>query len=258
MSTDTKKPLHILVGVPSFRGTIMTRTAAAIINLVSLCAELGIKVEFLNVESAEIIVVRNTIASYVVANDRFTHLFFVDDDMEFESDAIIDLLRANKPLIGCVCPKRSLNLQQLYETAKTGAPFEAALSDALDFVTRHISHSELMVENGICRMAGIGMAVTLIKREVFTTMVERGVVQVRGTEAIPFVDAVNNPKHYGFFDQVEVGEVGAQLSEDLSFCHRWVTLCGGDTWALVNRTIGHIGTYVFAGKYLDRLHTGKP
>jgi hypothetical protein len=56
---------------------------------------------------------------------------------------------------------------------------------------------------------------------------------------------------YGFFDQM--GSVDGPLSEDLAFCERWTSLCGGDVWALVDEKIGHIGQMEFSLPYIERL-----
>ena len=60
----------------------------------------------------------------------------------------------------------------------------------------------------------------------------------------------------GFFDPVFSAEMNRYLSEDLSFCDRWINQCGGEVWAKVDRKIGHIGMQMFAGNYMDRLRTG--
>ncbi len=62
---------------------------------------------------------------------------------------------------------------------------------------------------------------------------------------------------YNFFEQIYSKETDALLSEDLSFCERWTKMCGGEVWSLVNHEIGHIGQFVYKGRYMDLLKAGK-
>jgi hypothetical protein len=255
--SQQKQPVRILFCVPSFRGTIMTHTMVCIAKTMVLLTELGIYCDILNVDSAEIVTVRNNMANYALNRTEITHLLFIDDDMTFEADAIIDLMRADKPIIGCICPKREISLERFHAAVKAGATLQEATTEALSFVTRHIPMSQLEIREGLCRVAGIGMGVTLIKMSVFRALVEKNAVIAHAPRDGVTADNLGNTVVHGFFDQVFEPEIGANLSEDLSFCERWVKQCDGEVWALVTRQIGHIGSYIYTGTYMDRLRTGK-
>jgi hypothetical protein len=47
---------------------------------------------------------------------------------------------------------------------------------------------------------------------------------------------------------------GGALSEDLSFCKRWVAGCGGEIWADTESTISHHGSWTYTGRYADLLN----
>jgi hypothetical protein len=40
-----------------------------------------------------------------------------------------------------------------------------------------------------------------------------------------------------------------RLSEDMSFCYRWIEQCGGEIWANVNHRISHVGPFDYAIRY---------
>jgi hypothetical protein len=42
-----------------------------------------------------------------------------------------------------------------------------------------------------------------------------------------------------------------ELSEDFSFCKRWIDDCGGKVWAHAERNIRHAGRMVFSSRYAD-------
>ncbi len=250
------KPLNIVIGVPSIRGTIMTHTCAALIKTTTLLNEIGVKTNFINVDSAEITTVRNSIASYVTTNEDFTHLLFIDDDMTFEGDTIIDMLRANKDVIGAVCPRRILMMDAFYEHAKAGRSLDECMAAATSFVARYINTDKIEIKEGIFPLRGIGMAVTLLKRDVLMKMVATDAVVKRTQPEAVGPDSLGNMVTYSFFDAMPNEDGSNVLSEDYSFCERWISRCGGEVWGMANRKIGHIGPYIYAGTYLDRLKMG--
>ncbi len=254
---NAKMPVRVLIAVPSFRGTVMIHTLQSLIHTVGLFGELGIQVEFINIDSAEITIARNTMATYAWRKETITHLLFVDDDMTFEPDAVIDLLRHNQPLIGCIYPKRVVSMERIWEAGKAGLSLNEALTEGSEFVTPRLpSSGQLEVREGVIEVEGLGMGVTLIRREVLTTLVDQGKVERRRLQSGGEMDAFGNTFVWGFFDAVEAPDGSYLLSEDLSFCHRWREI-GGKVYGTVDRKIGHIGSFIFAGRYLDRLKMGK-
>ena len=57
--------------------------------------------------------------------------------------------------------------------------------------------------------------------------------------------------HYGFFDRVWIPEKKYWLSEDLSFCHRWVKCLGEKIFAYIGKGVVHHGTMAYDASYLD-------
>lgn len=251
-----KAEVNVLICVPSFRGMVMSHTMVAISRAVFLLAKLGINSDVINIDSAEITVARNTLASYALRQAHVTHLLFIDDDMTFEPDAVIDLLRCDKPIIGYIYPKRVLNQEQVYAAARGGASFDAAITAGLEFVHRHIPNATLSITEGLCPVRGVGMGLCLIKMSTFQTMVDKGAVNMPEPTTAESDGGFFAGQIIGFFDPIYSDEAGRFLSEDLSFCERWRESCGGEVWAKVNRKIGHIGQYIYAGNYMDRLKTG--
>ena len=52
------------------------------------------------------------------------------------------------------------------------------------------------------------------------------------------------------FDKIKTGDI--ELSEDFSFCRRWVMDCGGTVWAHPSADIRHVGSMTFGAKFTDR------
>ncbi|MGL4494601.1 MAG: hypothetical protein ACRCUX_02235 [Beijerinckiaceae bacterium] len=248
-------PLNILIAMPCGRGTVAASTVAALAELFSRLNESGIHHRFLCIEGTDLVLARSMFATLAHRQSHISHLLFIDDDMTFDSDAILGLLRADKPLVGCVCPKRTIDLEKLHRLAAKGISYDQALAQALSFVTALPANSEVAIRDGLCPMTGIGMAVTLIRRDVLETMVQRQAV-TRYETGKP--DMFGNDHFYDFFGQVYSPEAKSLLSEDLSFCKRWREDCSGEVWGLATHEIGHIGWMTYSGKYIDRLKAGVP
>lgn len=256
MNAKTKPQTNVLICVPSVRGTVMSHTMVSIARTSFLLSQLGIPNDVINIDSAEITVARNTMASHALRHSHVTHLLFIDDDMTFEADAVIDLLRDDKPIIGFVYPKRLFDLERFHKAAQAGKSLAEASTEALEFVHRHLPNPSLLITEGRCQIAGVGMGLCLIQMGVFKTMIDKGVVNIPEMKQSDQVGGFFDGPVIGFFDPIFSDETGRFLSEDLSFCERWIKQCGGEVWARVDRKIGHIGQTIYAGNYMDRLRTG--
>jgi hypothetical protein len=253
----TKTQVNVLICVPSIRGTVMCHTMVSIARTSFLLAQLGIPNDVINIDSAEITVARNTMASHALRQPHVTHLLFVDDDMSFEADAVVDLLRADKPVIGFIYPKRLFRQEEFFKATRAGKSFEEASTAALEFVHRMLPNPTLSITEGLCPVAGIGMGLCLIKMSTFREMLDKNVVNKPELSKADQTGDMFAGQVFGFFDPIYSNEAGRYLSEDLSFCERWTQQCGGEVWAKVDRKIGHIGQQMFAGTFLDRLKTGE-
>jgi hypothetical protein len=51
------------------------------------------------------------------------------------------------------------------------------------------------------------------------------------------------------FDKIEDGQ--RELSEDYSFCHRWVEQCGETIWICRDHWIAHTGQFDYMGRHAN-------
>lgn len=167
-----------------------------------------------------------------------THMLMVDADMRFEASLVLDMIAADKPLVGCV-----------YRTRSTPGKW---VGSALE--------GPQVPENGFLKMEGVGFGVTLIRKDCVQAMLDKGNVEIRTnldqSSAGQWLSANGAKRIIRAFDKVTTPD-GRELSEDFSFCHRHRE-AGGDVWAAVNHTIIHVGDYGYTGNYAnDVLKTGK-
>ena len=259
MAMSETLPRKIVIGMPTSGSNVQVQTLAS---LVGVCRELGnrgLPFAFLNVDRCEIVAARNRIAWGFLADPEASHLLFVDADMQFGVDALRRLLDSGQPLVGCAYSRREVDLAAVEATWKasqeSGRPLslDHAVRVAAPYVFRPTEAMDAgespRIVNGLIRVRGVGMGVTLIAREVFETLAESGEVPVRGLgwEAEP-----DETGTFGFFDPIE-GEEGFRLSEDYSFCERWIRFGQGEVWCNIEDPIGHFGSHGFQGRFLESL-----
>ena len=162
------------------------------------------------------------------------YLLFIDADMGFSPEMVTDMMLFDEPLIGAIYPQRNL-------------PVSWAGSGTGELHTQRRGNF-MLVE-------GVGMGVTLIKREVVTRMLAKfpELVDTRiGLQPYAkILQSAGANRLIRLFDKMDIPERG-WVSEDLSFCIRWRE-CGGEVWAAVGYRISHVGGYDYGACYLEHV-----
>lgn len=210
---------NILIATPAYRGIVDAQYAAGLVGLVRWLTENGIKNRYVVTEGSVIAAQRNNIATGFYSKPEFTHLLFVDSDVSPTPTAVKRLIEMNTPLCGYIYPTRG-----------TGEATFAILGKPEP------------VSSGVCKAAGIGMGLCLIRRDALERLVATGKIEQRQYfNASQHPNAVTAP--LGFFTELP------GMSEDLSFCERWRTLCGGEIFALYDEQIGHSAKIVIRSQF---------
>lgn len=218
---------NLLVFIPSFRNQMTTATMLTTHALSQACMMRGIGFAITAMSWPDIGDLRGLALTYLMDfAKQATHILFIDDDMAFPPELVLDMLTFNQPVVGAMYPKRTL-------------PLEFAGSGPKDAPSR----------GGFLRVDGVGMGVTLIRRDAIEIMIEKmpeiidekveGIRNIFGAEIQRVIRA---------FEPV-YGPRG-KMSEDFSFCERWRS-CGGEVWAACHHPIKHLGTYAYEGCFRD-------
>src|SRR6202521_2233352 len=104
------KPHNILIGLPAYGGKIDSGCAKSLFTLQSYLGTRKISANLVTVDHADVVMSRNFLACYMLDQDKYSHLLFVDSDMSFLPAAVTRMIDAEKQLIGCVYPKRTIDL----------------------------------------------------------------------------------------------------------------------------------------------------
>jgi hypothetical protein len=234
----------IVIAMPCAQAAVKMQATQSSVDAAVALGRAGFDVRFAAVEFAEVVMARNYLASWAL-NEGADKLFFIDSDMHFPASVPLQLLAAEKDVIGVIYPTRQVAMERVVELARTQPDASAAdvFGAALNYNVRQASQT-FHFEDGITEVDGIGMGVTLIDAGVLRALIEKGaapLLPIKGMGDFPL---------YGFFDLVQEG--GVPLSEDLSFCARWRGV-RGKVHAIDGSRVGHVGHFTYRGSFVKKL-----
>lgn len=223
----------VLIFVPAYEKITIT-TFMSIIGLQAMCAKYQIGAAISAASFAFIEELRNIMLTAFYDSTDATHLFFVDSDMGFPPELLLDQILADVPVVGTMYPQR-----QVPQTW-AGSFFEN--------VDRFERRGNFM------KVEGVGMGCTLIRRDAVTRMLEKFPDLSDPTPldlhpAREVLESMTIKRIIRAFDPIELPGRG-KVRDDLAFCLRWRE-CGGEVWAAMGHHISHIGAYDFGARYLD-------
>jgi hypothetical protein len=232
-------PHKVFIFVPAFGQTITATTFLTTHALQQTLASKGIGGSVSTLSFPDIAELRNMVLTiwYDTMPDA-DYLLFVDADMGFAPDLVLDMIMFNEPIIGTIYPQRKVPLS--WAGSGTGAAFTERRGSFME-------------------VEGVGFGCTLIRRDVARIMLEQmpELVDTRLNlhPAGETLKAQGANRMIRAFEKLDLPERGL-ISEDLSFCVRWRRCrmpdgTNGRIWASIGQRISHVGPFDYAGRYLD-------
>jgi hypothetical protein len=177
--------------------------------------------------------------AFTIWHDTMPHsdyLLFIDADMGFPPDMVLDMILFDEPLVGTI-----------YRQRKEPVGW-AGSGNGMEHVPRRGNFMEV---------EGVGMGCTLIRRDcaqkMFAAYPEMIDTRLQLHPAGDMLKQAGCTRMFRIFEKMDMPERGV-ISEDLSFCIRWGKL-GGKVWAAIGYDISHVGPYDYRGNYLR--HVGE-
>ena len=153
------------------------------------------------------------------------YLLFVDSDMGFSPQLVLDMLAFGEPIVGGVYPKRTY-------------PIDWCVSGLKDGEKR----------GEFWEVEGLGGGVLLIRRDAVTKMIERFPDLIGNYMSLSDMKEAGCKRTLRFFDKIQTDK--GPVSEDISFCRRWRET-GGQVWGAVGHEISHVGMHAFTAGFLS-------
>lgn len=249
---DSKILANVMVATPSYGGQVTTSYVHGLLDLYDTADQygFGLGVNFNSFDSL-ITRARNTMVAEYLADDRYTHLMWIDGDIGFKGADVVRLLQANRPLVAGLYPLKTdgwplRGLPEALPAGTTKADFQAQFAG---YPATAFSDAREPDADGFLDVLDAPTGFMLIKREVFKALISRF------PELRYNADLVARPEHtlgdmaghhYAFFDTMIDPQSGAYLSEDYTFCRRVAEI--GITPAIdMQSNLTHQGTAVYQG-----------
>lgn len=266
ISSDELKKRKLFVATPMYGGMCNGLYMKACLDLQTYLIQYGIEVRFSFLFNESLITRgRNYLCDEYLRSEGFTHLLFIDSDIQFNPEDILTLLAMDKDIAGGPYPKKSINYGAIIAAVKkniearaadpkvpeiTGTDLEQIVGE---YVFNPVAGTQQFSVLEPLEVMEIGTGFMMIKREVFQKF----------QEAYP--ETHYKPDHGGqkFFDgsryihayfdtyidhkdSVIGGGSDRYLSEDYAFC-QMARKIGYKIWLCPWMKTTHCGTYGFVG-----------
>ena len=242
---------NVMIAVPTYDRKIYSETALTIMDTIERIRQRGGLASLFFGEGYAIIHhARNAIITKFLSNPEATHLLFVDADMAFSGETIVEMLRFNVPFVGIPYVQKSYANEQTarYQPKDLDTFHQLATRWTVKFENPGVLAGTCSpVSRGqFARILRIGAGVILLRRDMIETMVAT-FANTAYTWDGPL--ASSNPQLNRFYDLfgTMVDSNGLFIGEDYAFCDRWIQQCGGEIWCNLNARCTHLGHHEYSG-----------
>ena len=225
------------------------------------CMMNNIMVSFSLLKSSLVTQGRNLcVANFLKDPANYTHLLFIDSDIDFTFNVIMKMLKFDREVIATPYPMKHIHWDQIWNKIQKGniKNIEELKRAGHTYPIKLDNHTgeNIPVVDGVMEVSHAPTGCMLIKRQVFDKMIKAypndKIEQATIVNGIALVDEYN----YNFFDTIHDPETRKYYGEDFGFCKKW-TAIGGKCYCYVSDDITHIGEYAYNGKLMDNLDISK-
>ena len=213
--------IHLHIGLPCYGGMLTAPTMLSILGFTMLATQIGLRWSLDTMMNESLVQrARNSLTAKMLNNKDATHFMFIDADIEFDPESIVNMIVNDKDIISGAYPKKSypiaynINLEKQTKLQGTLYTVDTAATGFLMYKRKVIedliaAHPEWKYKDDI----GLGP---------------------------DFADTL-----YAIFD-CYIDANGHYLSEDWAFCRR-VKEMGYEIWCDSSISLNHIGSHTFRG-----------
>ena len=233
----------------------------ALLKFQKQCMMNSIMVSFSLLKSSLVTQGRNLcVANFLKDPTNYTHLLFIDSDIDFKFDTIMKMLKFDREVIATPYPMKHIHWDQIWDRVQKGKIKNIEqlkrAGHAFPIKLENQKGKEIPVVDGVIEVSHAPTGCMLIKKQVFDKMIKAypndKIEQATIVNGIALIDEYN----YNFFDTIHDPETKKYYGEDFGFCKKW-TAIGGKCYCYVSDDITHVGEYAYNGKLMDNLDISK-
>ena len=252
-------PHKIMVCTPVHSDVSMHYTQA-VLKFQQECMQRKILVSFTLMKSSLVTQGRNLcVAEMLNHPDHYTHLLFIDSDIDFQGKTIFKMLEKDKDIIACPYPMKTFDWDKAWRrlTTKDRAvnSFDDFAKAGYTFPLKVEDPQRIQVQDGVAEITHAPTGCMLIKREVLVDMIKKYPELEIYQPTIINGAAEKKDNMYNLFDTLHDPKTKRYFGEDFGFCQRWADM-GGKVHIYIKDYITHVGEYSYCGRFWDDLYQG--
>ena len=263
-----KNKVCLYILTPHYGGMCYVNYMNSLIATIKQLAELGVELHIEGCNNDSLVSrARNNLVAKAMTNPNTTHILFIDNDITWDTNSILKLLIADKPIVGGIYPLKRYNWNKLLNTNSEtqdsniiknwiGRKNQSMFKDDIDDVNLiqhkllsynlNLATNTLQVHNNLTTVRHIATGFMMIKRKVIEKM-NQAFPSTKYVDDVGCLSPDENAYAYALFDCGV--EDGHYLSEDWMFCNRWTNM-GGEIHVEVTINLNHTGPENYSGCYL--------
>ena len=249
--------MNIFIAIPCYGGNISNLTFHSLFNIIKPLNDLGHNLTIRTLPTESLISRgRNKFVTMFLDDKKFdgTHLLFIDSDIGFTLENLLRVIEFNREVVTCTYPVKGFYWQQLLDRIKENNNIdEQTMRDyLLQFNVNLYPNTEF--KNGFGRVKESATGFMMIKREVFTTIIDKFPNLKYKPDLRTGIE--NSQNAFDFFPvgiYREKDGVNRFLSEDYYFC-RLAEECGFEIWTDLQTPITHLGSTEYHGSFISQLN----
>lgn len=262
---DYLRTLKVLVATPAYGGMVNANYMLSMANVSLFSGHEQLQIVTMCVSNESLITrARNSILTNFLDDESYTHLFFVDGDIGFKWDSLINMLLHKKDVVTGAYPMKAVDFANALKAKDWQEAQQKAIHYVINPLVKEGTVDQVDIIDGLISVKDAGTGFMCISREAINQLLE-----AYGDEIEYFTDQTNvsntgeviqsKKAAYALFDTSIEKETGRYLSEDYTFCRRWQSI-GGTIWLDPTIILDHYGTYCYKGyPYLSTMiHSGDP
>jgi len=255
LSVEEIRKSKFFIATPCYGGQLNEPYFRSVIKMMTFFNGHQIPLAFGTIANESLVTrARNVLVAYFLASD-YTHLMFVDADIEFQTEDILKLYAHKKDVVVGAYPKKGVAWDKIRANLSDPANKGKELSDrdmasfgsdyAINFKFVDKETKTIGVENGLIKLHDAGTGFMMISREAILKMI-KAYPELKYNNDVNIANADLKDHFYALFDTMIDPIDRRYLSEDYTFCRRWQEI-GGDVWLDPSISLNHYGHFCFQG-----------
>ena len=253
LSVDELRKNKFFIATPCYGGQLFEPYFRSSVKMMTFFNQHQIPLAYGTIANESLVTrARNVLLAYFLNSD-YSHLLFIDADIEFQVEDVLKLYAADKDVVVGAYPKKGVAWQRIKDNMKlpenegaTDKEIAAFGSDyAINFKFVDKETKTIGVENGLIKLHDAGTGFMMISREAILKMI-KAYPELKYNNDVNIANADLKDHFYALFDTMIDPIDRRYLSEDYTFCRRWQEI-GGDVWLDPSISLNHYGHFCFQG-----------